>query len=154
MKHTLVFHLIGLSKKLQKVIGLKTDSNPLSYSQTTAMLVIDAHGNPSQAEIARMLHLQPATVVTVIDELEKLNLVVRRTQANNRRTYQIQLTSSGENQAVEIKKQTKLVENFLKTQLTKQEYREFSSLIEKLSQGLEKNLSNASEVIKPEGGEK
>src|SRR3990172_12124575 len=106
MKHTLVFHLIGLSKKLQGAIGLKSPLSPLSYSQAAALLVIDSLSKTSQIDIAKKLHLKPASVVTLIDQLEKFNLAKRNIQAKNRRAYQIELTTTGENAVVNIKKQT------------------------------------------------
>lgn len=137
MKHTLVFHLIGLSKKLQRSIGLKSQTIPLSYSQAAAMLVIDSLDKTSQIEIARKLHLQPASIVTLIDELERLKLVERHIQPANRRTYQIKLTDPGKAEIIKVRNQTLKVEVFIKSQLTGKEYQSFISIIEKLSQGLD-----------------
>lgn len=133
MKHTLVFHLIGLSKKLQGAIGLKSPLLPFSYSQAAALLVIDSLPKASQTDIAKKLYLKPASVVTMIDQLEKLRLVTRRVQAKNRRAYQIELTAIGENEVINIKKHTWQIENFVKSQLTTHELRLFMSIIEKLS---------------------
>jgi DNA-binding MarR family transcriptional regulator len=133
MKHTLVFHLIGLSKKLQGAIGLKSPLLPFSYSQAAALLVIDSLPKVSQIDIAKKLHLKPASVVTMIDQLEKFHLVKRRVQAQNRRAYQIELTTTGESEVVNIKKQAWQVENLLKSKLTRQELQSFKSIIEKLT---------------------
>lgn len=133
MKHTLVFHLIGLSKKLQGAIGLKSPLLPLSYSQAAALLVIDSLPKASQIDIAKKLHLKPSSVVTLIDQLEKFKLAKRNVQAQNRRAYQIELTSAGENAVVNIKKQTQKIEDLVKSKLTKQELQLFASIIEKLS---------------------
>lgn len=141
MKHTLVFHLIGLSKKLQRSIGLKSQPISLSYSQAAAMLVIDSLDKTSQIEIARKLHLQPASIVTLIDELEKLRLVERHIQPGNRRTYQIHLTELGKAEIIKVRNQALKVEVFIKSQLTKKEYQSFISIIEKLSQGID-NIQN------------
>lgn len=138
MKHTLVFHLIGLSKKLQGAIGLKSPLLPFSYSQAAALLVIDSLPKTSQTDIAKKLYLKPASIVTMIDQLEKLRLVERRIQAKNRRAYQIKLTAIGENEVINIKKHTWQIENFVKSQLTRQELQLFTSIIEKLSKVLDK----------------
>lgn len=137
MKHTLVFHLIGLSKKLQGVIGLKSPLLPLSYSQAAALLVIDSLPKASQIDIAKKLHLKPASVVTMIDQLEKFHLVNRRVQAKNRRAYQIELTTIGKNEVINIKKHTQRVENFVKSQLTSSELQSFMSIVEKISERLD-----------------
>ena len=143
MKHTLVFHLIGLSKKLQGVIGLKSQLLPLSYSQAAALLVIDSLPRASQTDIAKKLNFKPASIVTMIDQLEKFQLVKRRVQAKNRRAYQIELTTIGENALINIKKQTRRIENFVKNQLTRQELQLFTSITEKLSMIIdERNTKN------------
>ncbi len=148
MKHTLVFHLIGLSKKLQRSIGLKSQPNPLSYSQAAAMLVIDSLDKTSQIEIARKLHLQPASIVTLIDELERLKLVERHIQPGNRRTYQIKLTDPGKAEIIKVRNQAFKVEVFIKSQLTKKEYQSFISIIEKLSQGIDHIQTWSPKLIK------
>ena len=153
MKHTLVFHLIGLSKKFQRAIGLKSPSLPLSYSQTAALLVIDSLPKASQIEIARRLHLQPASVVTLIDELEKLMLVERQTIPGNRRTYQICLLDSGKSLITKIKKQSQNVENIVKKQLSPQEFTTLKSIVAKLSHGLD-HAELDKNKNKGKGGEK
>lgn len=142
MKHTLVFHLIGLSKKLQGAIGLKSPLLPLSYSQAAALLVIDSLPKACQTDIAKKLHLRPASIVTMIDQLEKFGLAKRQIQAQNRRAYRIELTSSGKNAVINIKKQTRQIENFIKSKLTGQELESFKSIIEKLSKVIDETHTN------------
>jgi len=137
LKHTLVFHLIGLSKKLQKAIGLNSPASSLSYSQATSLLVLDANAKVSQIDLAKTLHLQPASIVPLIDELEGLNLVKRHTHPQNRRAYQILLTDLGKKEAKKVKKQTSRIENFVKSKLTSFEYQAFTQAVNKLSAGLD-----------------
>jgi DNA-binding MarR family transcriptional regulator len=82
-------------QELQKAIGFKSQPIPLSYSQASALSVIRDVRQTSQAELAQKLHLEPASIVTLIDELEKLGLAERHVHKNNRRKYQIKLTNSG-----------------------------------------------------------
>ena len=133
MKHTLTFHLIGLSKKLQKVIGFKSQPLALSYSQASALSIINAQEQISQAEIASKLQLKPASVVTIIDGLEKLKLVKRQSPVGNRRKYNIALTTQGAVASKNIKIQTERLENFLKSKLSKKELQYLTSIIDKLS---------------------
>lgn len=77
-KHTLVFHIIGFARKIQKIIGFKAPPLSLSYSEAAALLIItDSKKDINQTEIASRLHLEPASIVSLIDELEKLGLVKR-----------------------------------------------------------------------------
>lgn len=124
--------MIGVSKELQKAIGFKSQALPLSHSQATSLLVINSDEQISQAQIAQRLHLEPASVVTLVDELEKLKLVDRAPVANNRRQYQIQLTQKGKLQAQKIDTQSKNLERFINQKLTKSEAKSFMNSLDKL----------------------
>lgn len=128
--------MIGVSKELQKAIGFKSQALPLSHSQATSLLVINSDPQISQAQIAQRLHLEPATVVTLVDELEKLNLVSRTSLKNNRRQYQIKLTKKGLAQAQAIKSQSENLDKFIKKQLTARKAKSFLDNLEKLSESL------------------
>lgn len=136
MNHTLVFHLIDLGKKIQK-IGFLNKPLSLSYSQATTLVVIKSQREISQTEIAKKLHLKPASIVTLVDELEKLKLVKRQAIVNNRRKYQIILTREGQLLAEEVVKQIEGLENFLKNQLGATEREKLSKTVAKLALSLE-----------------
>ena len=130
--HTIVFHIIGLAKKVQKATGFKSSVSPLSYSQAASLLVIESQKDISQQELASRIHLEPATIVNLIDELEKLKLVKRELLSGNRRKYRIVLTQLGEAKVEQIRGQTKKLENFLRNSLGAKESEKFYSTIEKL----------------------
>ena len=134
--HTLVFHIIDLAKRLSKV-GFQTEPKYLSYSETNALLVINSQKQISQIEIANKLHLKPASVVTLIDELEKLHLVKRKILADNRRKYQIALTDQGKFQAKKIASRIQLLEKSIRDQLLPKEADSFYKTVEKLNRHLE-----------------
>ncbi len=150
MKHTIVFHLIGVSKELQKAFGFKSQSLPLSYSQAMSLLVIDTEPQINQAKIAIKLHLEPASVVTLIDELEKLNLVSRTSVKNNRRQYQIKLTKKGNVHVQKIRSQAENLEKFIKRQLKTADSNSLKNSLEKLTESLN-SLKNSQNIKK--GGE-
>lgn len=137
MKHTLVFHLISIAKKLQKGIGFKSAPLLLSYSQASALTVIGSQIETSQKEIATKLHLEPATVVTLIDELEKLKLVKRDSHNDDRRKYDINLTNQGKLKAAQIKKKASKLDHFLRSHLTAKEVKNLQSTLEKLFNSLD-----------------
>lgn len=149
MKHTLVFHLIGVAKKLQKAIGYKAQPLALSYSQTSALLVIDSQKEISQVEIAKKLHLEPASIVTLVDELEKLKLVTRKTSLNNRRKYNIDLTEKGKTYTQTIRKQTYEIENLISSQLSPKDSQNLFSILDKLSLALDNWRPKGSNNTKP-----
>ena len=143
MTHTLVFHLIDLGKKLQK-IGFLNQHRSLSYSQATTLVVINSQREICQNEIADKLNLKPASIVTLVDELEKLKLVRRQQIVNNRRKYRIILTKQGKLLVGEITKQIKTLENYLKNQLSPAEREKLYKTVEKLTASLENWPTNIS----------
>lgn len=144
MDHTLVFHTINLAKKLQKSIGFK--SLALSYSQASALLVLGSQNNLSQRELASWLHLEPATVVNLIDELERLKLVKREKPDSDRRKYHIVLTIRGKAKAKQIKDRTHLLDKLLVSQLTDSQASTFMSVLNKLSDYLETLKGGENEI--------
>ena len=121
MSHTIVFHSIKLGKKMQKAVGLKTPTLGLSYSQASALTVLASGERITQSEIALRLSLEPATVVTLTDELVRLKLVKRLSHDNDRRKYHIALTVKGSKLAKIISSRSGKLESFLRSKLTKKE---------------------------------
>ena len=113
MKHTLVFHIIDTARKIQKLIDFRAEPISLSYSEASTLLVLDSHKKLSQKTISIMLNLEPASVVTLIDELEKSQLVMRQETDDDRRKYQITLTDKGHDKIKLIKERSYKINNFL-----------------------------------------
>lgn len=135
--HTLVFHIVRLAKKIQELNSYKFAPKNLSYSQAATLLIVDSQNDICQIEISKKLHLKPATIVTLIDELEKLKLVRREINLQNRRRYQIVLTKTGKELVKKIKMQTQKLENLLKKPLTESEINNFKSMLSKLTSAIE-----------------
>lgn len=145
--HTLVFHLLVVSRKLQKALGYT--SHPIPLTQARALLVIESQNEISQQEIAQKLQLEPASVVTLIDELEKHKLVKRTTPPGNRRKYHIELTKKGKNIAKLTKKQAFKLEKFIGGRLKTRNKNELFNLLNDLN-----GILNAWQLInKTKGGE-
>jgi DNA-binding MarR family transcriptional regulator len=70
---------------------------PLELSSRAYFVLdgIDRDIPPSQQDLARLLSIDPNTMVTVIDELEQLGLVTRSRNAGDRRRYDLHLTPAG-----------------------------------------------------------
>lgn len=144
MAHTIVFHLIKVSKQIQNALGLKGDTYALSPSEASAILIIDAQKETSQIDIALKLHLKPASIVSLVDDLEKLKLVTRETKSTDRRKYQITLTEKGKEEVKKIRTRTNKIEEAIKNKLTENEVKTLFSVLEKLSGDLNLNFENSS----------
>lgn len=153
MKHTIVFHTINLAKRMRKAIGIKLGNPPFSYSQSSALLAIDSPKEISQREIATRLHLQPASVVSLIDELERLKLVVRKPISSDRRKYHILLTPQGKILATKIRREANQLENFLREKMGEEEAEKFFQSVEKVSSFIGEWQEKISSLVNTKGGE-
>ena len=153
MKHTIVFHTINVAKKMRKAIGLKLGNPPFSYSQSSALLAIDSQKEISQREIASRLHLQPASVVSLIDELERLKLVLRKPTSSDRRKYNITLTPEGKILADKIRREASQLENFLREKLGSNDAEKFFLTIENISLYIDQWHERVNNTKTMKGGE-
>lgn len=131
--HTLVFHTIKLGKKVNKALGKEAFPYSLGPTQASAILLISQNGQISQSEMAAHLHLEPASVVTLIDTLEKLHLVKRGPTDHDRRRYQITLTEPGIKSAKVIARHTEKLDKFLRSNLTPKETQVILELSDKIA---------------------
>src|SRR3990167_4743923 len=138
---------------MRKAIGLKLGNPPFSYSQSSALLAIDSQKETSQREIATRLHLQPASVVSLIDELERLKLVVRKQTSFDRRKYNIILTPGGKTLAYKIRREASQLENFLREQLGSSEAEKFFLTIENISSYIDQWQEKVTTTKSAKGGE-
>ena len=59
------------------------------------LVLIEANPGLKQSELARAVHLDRSTVVSIVDNLERRRLVERRAAANDRRSNALSLTATG-----------------------------------------------------------
>lgn len=106
---TLLNQLIGYAlrrsqlKLAQSLIEALTPYD-LRPAQLSALLIIEASPGLMQADLARMLAIEPPQLVPLLNKLEKLGLAVRVRCKPDKRSYGIFLSKAGETQLKELKK--------------------------------------------------
>ena len=68
----------------------------ITVDQWVLLKIIEEHGEMSQRELAEQAKRDPASITRTVDLLQKKGLVNRDEIPNNRRQYQIVLTSEGQ----------------------------------------------------------
>ena len=116
-------------------------------------MAIDSQKEISQREIASRLHLQPASVVSLIDERERLKLVLRKPTSFDRRKYNITLTHEGKILADKIRREASQLENFLREKLGSNEAEKFFLTIEKISSEIDNWQEKVNATKSAKGGE-
>lgn len=92
--------LIGFQLRMAQIAMFEDFSESLGDLEMTpglfgVLVIIEANPDLKQSELARATHLDRSTVVSVIDNLERRNLVERRAAPNDRRSNALRLTTEG-----------------------------------------------------------
>ena len=143
-----VFQVVnGQSKKAERETGL-------TGPQLWAIKII-SQGSPIMvSEIARQMYLHPATVVGILDRLEKQDLVTRVRSNEDRRVVRVEMTARGE---ALVKKAPEVAQGLLVAGLEKLPLKRLKNIAEGLdqlvallgAQGIPPQLILSPEVNKP-----
>ena len=96
------------------------------------MLVIAEKGSISQQEIGKCVQMDRTTMVQVIDELEKMNLVERKESPTDRRAHAVYLTAKGKEILPKADQLGRAAAKRLLAPLDAKEQRELTRLLKKL----------------------
>jgi MarR family transcriptional regulator for hemolysin len=97
---------------------------------------------PAQLELARALGIEGPTLTRHLDGLERLGLVVRRRDPDDRRAVRVELTEAGEARHAELRTAVIAFDRRLRSGLTASELVELRAVLAKL----EANVSSVDDV--------
>ncbi len=89
--------------------------------QLAILGIIYENPGMKQADLGRMLQIERANIVTLLDQLERRRLIERRTGTSDRRARLLQLTATGRKLTAELLEQHALLEEDLAQQLGESE---------------------------------
>lgn len=115
----------------------------ISYRQCQILAWLALEGNMSQVELAKFCGVEPSTIVTVIDRMERDGLIVRQACNGDRRKRIIVPTKGANPIWKKILKCAAEVNARAATGLTKRETRQLRSLLERVHS----NLGAEAEVL-------
>ncbi|WP_067474279.1 MarR family winged helix-turn-helix transcriptional regulator [Dietzia timorensis] len=88
-----------LLNKASQLVNAQLDAELVPYQLTGrsygVLKYIEAHGSESQQLIGERLRIDRTTMVTIVDELEALDLVTRKRDTRDRRRYALTLSDHG-----------------------------------------------------------
>ncbi|MEO9130260.1 MAG: MarR family transcriptional regulator [Sphingomonas sp.] len=93
----------------------------LTQKQVSALWLIDDHPDIAQADIGRRLHMDRATVMAIINRLQKRGFVERGASMGDRRRQVLSLTSAGRAALVSARESILDHEAWLKARFTQRE---------------------------------
>ena len=129
--------LVGFHIRLAQVAVFKNFADGLGELDITptlfgVLVIIDSNPGLKQTELATAVQLDRSTVVSVIDKLERRDLVVRKRVAKDRRSNSLELTSAGRKLLKTIVPRVKEHEKQLCSNLSKEEQQTLLGLLSKV----------------------
>lgn len=100
--HGVGFLITDIGRRLRRAFQKRMVGHSLTLAQARALVYVSRHRGIRQVDLAEMLEVQPITLARLIDQLEKHDLVQRRSDPNDRRAYQLHPTESAEPHIQEI----------------------------------------------------
>lgn len=93
-------NLIGYQLRIAQIALFRDFAEALGEFDITpglfgVLVIIEANPDLKQSELAKAAHLDRSTVVSVIDNLERRQLVERRASPNDRRSNALRMTAEG-----------------------------------------------------------
>lgn len=94
----------------QKTLFANVKSDGLTMGQPKVLDYLKDHDGMMQKEIASACHIEPASLTSVLNGMEKKGLISREMRGGNRRSLYVCLTDKGRRQAGRIRDEFKKIE--------------------------------------------
>lgn len=129
--------LIGFQLRMAQIAIFKDFGAALGEFDITpglfgVLVLIDANPDLKQSDLARAAQLDRSTVVTVIDNLERRELVERRASPTDRRSNALRLTPGGRTLLRKLKQRVAAHEKRLTAQFADNERQDLVRLLQKI----------------------
>ncbi|RKX43440.1 MAG: hypothetical protein DRP64_08205 [Verrucomicrobia bacterium] len=121
MKKTLLHILIHNGRLIERALEEELAPEGLHHGQGRILLNIGSAGAITQADLARLMDIKPATVTNMLKPLEKKRLVKRKLDAKTNRAVIVSLTAKGESACVQIKSAWNRIEERMREDLPETE---------------------------------
>ncbi len=137
LSYGLLPKLVGFQLRMAQIAMFRDFANGLSEFDITpglfgVLVVIEANPDLKQSDLARAVRLDRSTVVTIVDNLERRQLVVRRASDTDRRSNALQLTAGGQKLLRTLKRRVAEHEKRLVAGLTAEERTTLVTLLAKV----------------------
>lgn len=128
------FHYLVMAEQsiFQKELLAKLKSHGLTIGQPKILDYLLTHDGAEQKEIARGCHIEPGTLTTLLNRMEKIGLLERRMLNGNRRSLFVFLTETGKDKAAAVREAFDEIERKAFQGLSEEERRIFLDTFIKL----------------------
>lgn len=95
MNNTLHYLLMANHMSLHKRLFASVKDTGLTHGQPKILDYLKDHNGAVQKEIASSCHIEPASLTSILNGMERKGLIIRKIQDDNRRAFSIFLTEKG-----------------------------------------------------------
>jgi DNA-binding MarR family transcriptional regulator len=132
----IAFRLRRIEKHLSRSFVERASSRGVRQGAFSALALIDANPGLSQITLSRQIGFDKATVVSLLDYLEKHGWATRLRSTVDRRRHTLFLTDAGREVLEELCRVGRENEQQVRNALSPGEHAQLSSLLERLERGL------------------
>lgn len=133
-------------EKSDNEIKIENVPNIPSRSQMEIMNYILKHLDKNkivyQRDLEKALNLRRATISGILGTMEKNGFIERTIDETDSRIKKITLSPKAKEMYLKSKKYLELIENIIKTDISKEDLEIFDKVISKMNQNLQNNISN------------
>jgi MarR family transcriptional regulator for hemolysin len=127
--------------RFESMMNAELANENISYRQFQVLAWLALEGELSQAELARCSGVEPSTIVSVVDRMERDGLIERQVCPEDRRKYRLIPTPAANPVWKRVLKCAAKVNASATQDLTKAELDQLRSLLERVNTTLEKQQS-------------
>jgi len=138
MEQTLHYLLLNTNSAFHKKVFSKLSGSGLSSGQPKVLDYLKGHNGCTQKDIAVALNIDPATVTSLLFNMEEAKLIERKSLNQNRRSSYVFLTENGETMKDLVSQVFSEIEDISFDGFSDQEKQVFLDMLMKIH----KNISN------------
>lgn len=139
---TFHFYMMANYSIYRKLLMRKLADTGLTPGQPKILDYLSEHDGASQHEIAAANMIEPASLTTLLNGMEKKDLVERRRLGNDRRSYRIYLTENGREMSRRVTEAFREMEIESLPEVTDKEKQDFLRALDEIYLQLKSMLKN------------
>lgn len=129
---SLGYHLRRAQINNYRQFAAKFGKTRITPTQLAIMILVDLNPGVSQVDLGKILDMDRATTMAIIDKLQGRKWLERRKSAQDRRKHALHLTSSGGNALKKMEREINKLEKHFVSPLTDAEGKQLLYLLKKL----------------------
>ncbi len=134
----LAFLFSEVARLSRRRFSQQMESLKLTHAQSRTLLRLERFEGLRQVELARILEIQPITLVKQLDQLVEMGLIERRLDETDRRAFRLFLLPAAEDVLNEIRQEVSILMDDMTRHIPPENMQAFASILLQMK----KNLSD------------